>query len=411
MFSEVCFYPVGQVRNKMEDDIDAGEAPSVWGRSHARLNRTVAALMRRGLDHETSNSLHAAGHTLSTLSQLSDNELGAAGVPDQFHDAFRSTGRPPIPFDTMARVLWANRWTCCVCRQQRLSVILHHIRQWSESRDHSDANLAVLCLEHHARAHTTGDLEQNLTPRRLTDAKAQWEEEVRRLDPAAILAASRIDGHHWSWFNHRRLLDLLRDAGGLVQELPRYRQLRDSGLIDQDGNIIPENANDLYLYQGSFGNHRYSYTRSVLEQVLSRTSIFNISDDLDRGFLKSVIRPGDLVLIQGRHVFKQLTKIERGPGQAATVRRQANGVRVSFTIDLWEAVATSAWGVWLRGTQNAASLVRVNEVRQEEDRLHLLASGVAVGLAMTNMATRSYVYATWPEDRDVDEDDWLYGSE
>src|SRR5438270_82623 len=172
----------------MSEPEDPADDTVVWARGTARLNRTVAALMERGLSDADATRLHRDKHTLASLKQSDDAALAALGLSAAQIVEIRGGGRPAIPFEILAKVLWANRSTCCVCRQQGLAIILHHIEPWAESHDHSAENLAVLCLEHHARAHTRGDLEQNLTPDRLRHFKAAWEQEVQHLDARAILA-------------------------------------------------------------------------------------------------------------------------------------------------------------------------------------------------------------------------------
>ena len=49
-------------------------------RSKARLNRTVAALMQRGLDLQVARKLHGDGYTLGRLKQLGSLELKKIGV-------------------------------------------------------------------------------------------------------------------------------------------------------------------------------------------------------------------------------------------------------------------------------------------------------------------------------------------
>ena len=144
-------------------------------RTNARLNPTVAALMQRGLDSALAKRLHAQNLTLGSLKQSDDATLSNLGLSDAQIASIRTGARAAIPFANLAKVLWDNRFTCCVCRDPVLAVIVHHIDPWAESHDHNVENLAVLCLEHHARAHRRGDLEQNLSARQLREFKANWE--------------------------------------------------------------------------------------------------------------------------------------------------------------------------------------------------------------------------------------------
>jgi hypothetical protein len=396
----------------MSEADDSGDNSRVWGRGKARFNRTVAALMQRGLSDADARRLQRGGHTLTGLLQANDATLANLGLTSEQMFELRADTRPRIPFDTLAQVLWANRSLCCVCRQHGLAIILHHIIPWAASRDHSAQNLAVLCLEHHARAHTRGDLEQNLTPDRIRSFKATWEQEVQHLDARAILASSRINGDQWWWYNHLRLFELAGALNIQLQDLVQFAAARSLELIDDDGTLRDPGPNTNYRYEGGGGLFLNAYVREVLGAVLERAAIFNISDDLDPGFLSRVVRPGDLVFVQGRHIFKQLNSQLRGPGQAALVRRQANRVRVSFTVDRWEAVATSPWASWMRGTQAASSLMRVVSIDREGLYLHLAATGIAMGFTLQNLSNRSYLDQTWTPQPAVEDDEWLeFGDE
>jgi hypothetical protein len=377
-------------------------------RLRARINPTVAALMRRGFDSRLAERVRARGLTLGDLKQQSDADLALLGLSADDVASVREGARPPIPFETLVQVLWANRSTCCVCRTSGRAIILHHIDPWARSRDHSAANLAVLCLEHHAQAHRKGTLEQNLGSEQLHAFKARWEEEVRHLDPQAILAASRLDGHHWWWFNHVRVLEMAQRLRIDLTRLTGFVGCASRGWVDERGQIAERHRDAPYMYAGGDGIVLYGYMREVVEAVCAETVIFNLSDDLDPGFLRRVVRPGDIVLVQGRHTFKSLNRVQRGPGQACAVRRQANGVRVTFTIDRWEAVANSSWAVGLSGAKQAASIVRIGEVARDGEHLRLACTGITVGSALRGLSKRYYASGTWPGGEDDEDDDWNF---
>jgi hypothetical protein len=391
----------------MSDDPDETEEDFAFERGKARLNRSVAAMMQRGLDNKLAKRLHEAKITLGALKQLDDAALSNHGLTEIQIAGIRKGARAIIPFANIAKVLWDNRFTCCVCRNAALAVIIHHIDPWAESHNHGVENLAVLCLEHHARAHRRGDLEQNLSARQLREFKSKWEDEVRHLDPKAILDASRLDGYHWWWFNHVRVFEIAQKLGIKLTEVPGYANAKAAGWLNKEGLISADARDSNYLYEGGYGQFLYNYVRGVVEAVLSQAAIFNVSDDLDPGFLSRVISPGDIILVNGKHYYKRLNKVERGPGQSSEVRREANGVRVSFTVDRWEAVANSAWSGWLLGAHSAASIVRVGSVERNAGKLLLKCTGLAIGGTLQGLSNRSYLFATW-KDPEIDEDDgWL----
>lgn len=393
----------------MNDFIDAHAGHD---RASARLNPTVAALMQRRLDSGTAHALRAAGYSLAKLKMMDVEALRGLGLDQEQVAAIRGGRRAALPFENLAQVLWFNRFSCCVCREPSLAIIVHHTEPWAESCDHGVHNLAVLCLEHHARAHRRGDLEQNLTALQLKQFKSAWEEEVARLDARAILDASRIDGHHWWWFNHVRVLELAQQLGIKLTHLPRYRPAFACGMVDRFGSPASGEEARSYMYEGGNGIRLYGYMREVVEAVLGQSAVFNVSDDLDPGFLGRVVSEGDLILVEGRHFFRPLTKVVEGPGQASEVRREANHVRVSFTIDRYEAVASSSWASWLKGVQSASSILRVQRVEHGGRKLHLRCIGLAMGSPLRGLSTRSYVWPTWKlrdESADEEEEDWFAG--
>ena len=84
-------------------------------------------------------------------------------------------------------------------------------------------------------------------------------------------------------------------------------------------------------------------------------------------------------------------------------------MRVSFTIDRWEAVANSAWAVWLTGAKSASSIVRIVSVERESGKIHLRCTGLAMGALLQGISRRSYVFPTWPIKQYDEDQEWLTG--
>jgi hypothetical protein len=142
--------------------------------------------MDRGVDIQLAASLRDQDYTLAKLQQMGEAELSGLGIPAHAVKAIRQGSRPAIPTETLAAVLIANRFTCCVCNDSSRRVIVHHIEEWSVSRSHAPENLAVLCLIDHDKAHLRGGLAQNLTPQLLRDFKRRWEEKAGHLPLGAV---------------------------------------------------------------------------------------------------------------------------------------------------------------------------------------------------------------------------------
>jgi hypothetical protein len=61
---------------------------------------------------------------------------------------------------------------CCVCKQRKRYLQVHHIDGNKEKNDRS--NLAVLCLNHHADAHTTTRQARSLSPGQVRRCRDEW---------------------------------------------------------------------------------------------------------------------------------------------------------------------------------------------------------------------------------------------
>lgn len=289
-------------------------------------------------------------------------------------------------------------------------MILHHIREWSSSRDHNPENLVLLCLEHHAQAHRKGGIEQNLTPDMSRGMKVKWEEAVKSLDSRSILESGRNPAFHWWWFNHQRILEMARANGIDFRSIGSFCTAKRHADLEDNGSLGLATHSRDYLYQGGDGIYLSQFMEKILNSVLARTPVFDISNDMDRSTLKHVVQQGDLLLVRGRHFFKVLEKRSTGPGQASSVTRKVNGIEVAFIIDRWEAVSNSSFHGWLKGTQSASSLVRVVSLEENSGILQINCTGLAIGGQMPGLETRSYFKGNCPiqryQDDSVADEDW-----
>lgn len=371
-------------------------------------------MLARGIDTVTASTLRGQGWTVAKLQQADRTALDELGLSEHVIAQLHRGARPAIPGDTLTRLLFRNRFTCCVCRDSDRSIIVHHIVPWAESRDHGDANLAVLCLDDHERAHRISTLAQNLSVEALREFKRRWEETCEREDRRVILNASRLNYDAWLYFNHFRLFELARACRVNLKQASGYHDARSLKLVDASGNLLPRPADSNWMYDGAEGITLYGYVHSVFEAVLERIAVRNLSDFLDRGVAYSLLEAGDFILVHGAHSFKIEKVRDVGPGQTMLGRRRANNVEVRFTFDRWEATSCSAWCDWLSGRQSAASLVQVRRVFREDGDVVIAGTVFAIGhfligLQQRNYSSRYSVYMVEDDDNGDDcfDDPWL----
>jgi hypothetical protein len=360
-------------------------------RAGSPVNRTEAALTGRGVDKGTAARLRAANWTLAKLKGAPLAKLKGLGLSAFAIAGLRMGARSEIPFDDLAAVLIANRFTCCVCHDTPKSIIVHHIDEWAKSHDHSPRNLAVLCLDDHDEAHTRRELSRNLTPALLRSAKQAWEAEVRKLDVTAILDASRAQSSAWLYFNHARLFELAKSLNVRLSALEHYSAASAHGVIKATGLPALRPKSRPWMYNGGDGVPLYLYVRDVLHAVLEHLSVFNLSDYLDRGLLLPLVKPGDFILVQGVHQFSPKNKKAKGTDQPAQGRRRANHVEVRFEFNLFEATSSSAYNLWLRGRHTATSIVRLGTIDQANGKLTLVGTVMGVAQGFGQLKTRDYL--------------------
>ena len=352
-------------------------------------NPTEKALIARGFDSGLAAKLRQAGQTLDKLKRTEDSTLISLGLSQEHIRIVRQEPRPPIPQENLAKVLFANRWVCCVCRDATQPIVVHHIREWALSRDHSVSNLAVLCLNHHGEVHTIRQLAQNLTATRVAGLKSTWEETVCREDATAIQQGSQLQAEVWFYFNHMRLYELALELGVDLSAIPGFPAALNANVCNSDGTITKVAVQGSFMYADSDRMPLYRYALGMLRAVLAEAVIRNISDHMDRGLVGCLVVPGDIVFVQGAHTFSPVRPAPPGSELARGVRK-ANGVSVSFVLDLAEATSMSAWSVWLRGHGILGSLVRVQRVQRQDGKLLLVGTVLAIRSSSDGLKERTY---------------------
>jgi len=375
------------------------------------MRATQKALMARGLDSVCAAKLAQDGWTLNKLKLATKTELKAVGLGEDFINLLFKEQRPPIPTETLMKVLFDNRFQCCVCRDRKQSIIVHHIDEWAQSRSHDPENLAVLCLQHHDEAHTKRTLSQNLDVATLRGFKAEWEAEVKKRDAASIYAAMRLEYSNWNYINELRVFEIAKALKINFSNIKHFENAVAASVASLDGLPIPVESDRLfYMYEGATILERYFYVASVFNEVVKRIPIVNVSDFLDKGVLGTALAVGDFIFVQGAHTFSPTTnkKNGRGRGQICEGIRRANEVEVRFVFDRWEATSSSAKNCWLVGTRNQGSLVHVKDLSREDGRLVIRGTVLGICSNLGDLKKRDYamsLYAGVPSNDSEGDDD------
>jgi len=155
------------------------------------------ALLARGFNTRSIEIVGSQGLSLKDLKLLTKEALFALGLDPSEVESVQDGSRPPIPRANLLRVLNESKWTCCVCRRTAIPIVVHHIIQWAQTKDHSEENLVLVCVEHHDEAHSKRSLSLTMSPTRLRDQKSQWLELARTMDARAILGLANAEGARW----------------------------------------------------------------------------------------------------------------------------------------------------------------------------------------------------------------------
>jgi hypothetical protein len=142
----------------------------------------VEHLLARGLDSALAEKVIDAGYSLAKLASATKEELrDRLGNEYEANLVYDAAHRSPIAEDVLSRLVAECDWKCCICADMSLvPVIIHHVEEHHKTQDDSYENLALLCPQHHALAHSTWTIARHPLPPELIRArKQQWIEKVK----------------------------------------------------------------------------------------------------------------------------------------------------------------------------------------------------------------------------------------
>jgi tetratricopeptide (TPR) repeat protein len=146
-----------------------------------KTDKLHLAILATGLSSDVATKAVDKGFTVSKLRKATSAELRQHFAAEDVLFIRERLQRKKIRADVVFRLLDESNGKCCVCWKfsTESPIVFHHIEEHSVSADDRYENLAVLCLNHHALAHTrSGMSRHSLPPEIIRERKSAWIEAV-----------------------------------------------------------------------------------------------------------------------------------------------------------------------------------------------------------------------------------------
>ena len=243
--------------------------------------------------------------------------------------------RTSIPKEVAAHVRWLSDDTCCICRERRKEIQIHHIN--GDPRDHSVENLAVLCLECHDNTQKKGGFTRKLDPQFVTLCRDKWLEDVasRRADANKKDVERQVGKNSRSEqpsarprnkVQHTQLSEFPR---GYIESLPKFK----SDLLQQ---IKKQIANGTTLDIIEANSHYANALKSILTTLATFYSSEYFKDQPPQEFF--------LEIISARDRFHSIIVEPYGPNTGGTIRGIRYGLeRIKDIEKLVEDMVNGLW--------------------------------------------------------------------
>jgi hypothetical protein len=353
-------------------------------------NATFNALLHRGFDSDTANQLSNQNYTITSLQQLSRKSLKELGISDEMVATIKSKIRPAIPSSIIIKLLYESKRTCCICRDSSKSVVIHHLEDWSKTRDHSEENLVVLCLHHHGEAHTKRHLSSSLTKTQIQGFKKKWINDVLTQDAKALLGLMNFEFARWDYFNVQRLFELFLFSemdGRLIGSFERLRELNvidKLGIITSTNNWKIEPKPSFHLCDFGEGSYLTHYLSTIANSLILNFPVIDFTGNLNRTFFKSTIKSGSVIVGQAAFYFADIDKFDTSKPTPYQQRRKCyykgHSIIIEFSFNAEWCTSTSARTDALVGHQIINPVLFVRSITENESReLVISCSCLAIG--------------------------------
>ena len=155
--------------------------------------------------------LSVATYKATSKKNLSDKY----GIPNiEINFVKECLTRQPIDETIVQRLLENNRFICCLCKGQKSDAyVIHHIKEYSKTKDNTYNNLALLCPNDHDLAHREGiALTNKITEKQIKEAKKTWENFVKIENKKKALTKIKFATKDWRSINPYKELQSYKET-------------------------------------------------------------------------------------------------------------------------------------------------------------------------------------------------------
>jgi len=353
-------------------------------------SNTINALVARGIDNYAARMLVIKGLNLKILQKKSVEELKMLRISDHaIHKIHKST-RPPIPEETVVKLLYESRRTCCVCRDSSKPIIIHHIEDWSSSRSHDIENLIVLCLEHHDLAHTKKELSLNLDKKQLISFKKRWLDAVKFDDSRAVLNLINDRSSRWDYFNLNRIFELFFEFNINFRDIKTFPLLRNLNILNEIGTFNSDQQwkvnkpNRHYFSDFGEGIMLNYYLKIITERIVEKLELIDLTNKLTKTNLTSLLSIGSYFTVQSGFYFTDYQGNEENKIDLRRAYYRGKGIVIEFIFESFNCSSSSAKYNHLTSHNIINPILYLKSIKKENGKLIIGCSCLAIGSYFDN---------------------------
>lgn len=355
------------------------------------MTTTINAFLALQFSNVLAANLVAKGYSVVSLAEVEVADLKLLGLTDENIAQFRKE-RPNIATETIDKVLKESWRACCVCRITGKPFVVHHIKEWADNGTHSDANLVVLCLEHHHEVHLKGGLASTIEKHDLPKLKKEWIAKATQIrDKFARSITSDRASTRWYWIHVDNLMMAtnanarLLDARDLTDETKTM--LTEAKCITSDGHIAPKDGwlmtkeKPAYAFDSQNGAFMAWYISVFFCRYLANTAMLDITDMLARPeMLKHYLRGGELVFFRApvEITAEADPAAYDKPGKLATGTVNMTEVKITFAFDPWTSLNATGRRIHVLQDADRSIVGKIQSVQQVGRKVHITLSPLGI---------------------------------